>query len=610
MGKIIQLDEQISNMIAAGEVVENMASVIKELLENSIDANATDIKIALKDSGLKMIKVEDNGDGMDESDIKMAFKRHATSKIKTHHDLHHIGSLGFRGEALPSIASVAKVTLESSLNKAPGHQAIIENGHLKGIHKGRALKGTSIIVENLFYNTPARLKHLKSEQRELALLLDYVNKLALSHPYIAFELSNNQKILLKTKGDGNHLKILNSIYALEIIKNMVPFENANQYFKIRGYLTKPAYNRSSNQHMHIITNKRIIKNKRLIHAIKAGYDTYLPMHKSPIIFLEVEVDPIMLDVNIHPQKLEVKFSEQHSLEHLITSTINDRLRQENLIPKTYKTPKLKNQTQETQTAFDMRDQENQTQKVSNESPHKDVTSPQDSNDETHPYDSDIKTYTDEFTPPKTVRETPPDTVKNIPRTDRLPYLEYIGQYSGTYLLFQNENGLYIIDQHAAAERIRYENYLDKMSNPTSSTQRLLTPIELYLSNNEVQAYETYKPQLEYFGLKTKQHDSNTLHITSIPTWFKKNLETDYAESMIKYLLNDTTLSIDKIINQLAKDLSCKHSIRANKHINHGEVDVLIKDLNRVKNPFTCPHGRPTIIEISLNELETRFKRVQ
>lgn len=612
MGKIIQLDEQISNMIAAGEVVENMASVIKELLENSIDANATVIHVRLKESGFKSIKVEDNGDGMDKSDMQIAFKRHATSKIKTHHDLHHITSLGFRGEALPSIASVSKIILESSTDNQPGHKVIIDSGVMSKITKGHAVKGTSITVENLFYNTPARLKHLKSEQRELAYVLDYVNKLALSHPFIAFELSNNQKVLLKTNGDGNHLKILNSIYALDIIKNMVAFENSNQYFGVRGYLCKPAYNRSSNQHIHIITNTRIIKNKKIVNAIKEGYRTYLPMHKSPIIFLEIKVDPIMLDVNIHPQKLEVKFTEQQSLETLISTTIKSHLEKENLIPSiakktahSFKEPA--NQIQENFSANNSFEAPPIDHSLEKENITHDDAISKHTPDETH-YQGH-----NEDTSHTKVNETPrfeksQDDSKQV--NNRLPMLNYIGQYSGTYLLFQNEEGLYIIDQHAAAERIRYEKYLYKMSHPEKETQSLITPIELHLSNDEVMAYDTFKDKLHSFGLNTTHHNSTTLHIHTIPTWFKKGLESDYAESMVKYILNDATLSIEKIIDQLAKDLSCKHSIRANKYINRNEVDVLIEDLKKAENPFTCPHGRPTIIQISLHELETRFKRVQ
>lgn len=603
MGKIIQLDEKLSNMIAAGEVVENMASVIKELLENAIDAGSDVITITLRESGLSSIEVSDNGEGMDEDDLKNAFKRHATSKIKTHHDLHHIGSLGFRGEALPSIASVSKMTVESSTTNQPGHKIELEHGTITAFTKGRAKKGTTVSVDSLFYNTPARLKHLRSEQRELSHIVDYVNKIALSHPDIAFELRNNNKRLLKTTGDGDRLRILHEIYPLEIIKNMVPFRNKNQYFEISGYLAKPAYHRSSNQHMSIATNRRIIKNKRLVNAIREGYRTYLPMHKSPIVFMEIDVDPILIDVNIHPQKLEVKFSEQHSLESLIASTIQATLKQENLIPSAKKDPYPERQ-------------ESTQQKIRFTEPKETAsTGPETAQPSQESAPATTYRQSENEIPPRdasAVQDTPSlyETLC-VKKSDRaFPEIEYIGQYLGTYLLFQSEEGLYIMDQHAAAERIRYERYLQRMSTDPGTKQMLLAPLELHLSSDEVAAYETYKDTLTSFGLKTSLKDHASLNIEAVPGWFRRNLEHEYAESMVRHLLADESLSIATIIDQLAKDLACKHSIRANKYLSRSEVDTLLKDLKNADNPFTCPHGRPTLITITVRELETMFKRVQ
>ncbi len=615
MGKIRQLDESLSNMIAAGEVVENMASVIKELLENAIDANAKAITITLKESGLSMIRISDDGDGMDKEDLDMAFKRHATSKIKTHHDLHHIVSLGFRGEALPSIASVSNMTIESSADGKNGHKIVLKNGAIIERHKGQPKQGTTISVENLFYNTPARLKHLKSEQRELSFIVDYVNKIALSHPHIAFTLSNDNKTLLKTSGDGNVLKILHEIYPLDIIKNMVPFNHKNQYFKIEGYLAKPAYNRSSNQHMTVITNHRIIKNKKLLNAIKTGFDTYLPMHKNPIVYLEITVDPIFIDVNIHPQKLEVKFSEQHSLEALITATINDTLRGEDLIPTTKKT--MRPSSQASQVSFEgvNDNQDKPTHQNDDAATLKEDRVPFQSEatqapniEASHPHPTKPQSTKSQDTFPANQFHQTPNQKSSLKK--RLPDLEYIGQYLGTYLLFQNKEGLYIMDQHAAAERIRYERYKHAMSQTDGSTQELLSPIELHLSSGEVIAFDTYKEKLNAYGLDITQKDRSTLLIHRIPTWFRKNMEQVYAEIMVKTLLNEDQLSVGLLIDQLAKDLSCKHSIRANKYLNRNEVDVLLKDLHETDNPFTCPHGRPTIINLSVRELETMFKRVQ
>ena len=272
MGKIIQLDESLSNLIAAGEVVQNMASVVKELVENSIDANSAIIKIDLLESGLNEIKVTDDGDGMSKEDMKMSIKRHATSKIKTSHDLFHISSLGFRGEAIPSIASVSHLEIISSEGDS-GYRIFLLKGEIKESEEYAPRKGTSISVRYLFYNTPARLKHLKATNTELSHIVDYINKIALSHPQIAFSLTNDSKTIFKSTGSGNLLKVLSNIYSIEIIKNMVPFEGKNQYFQLSGYLTKPIFNRSNRNHITVIANNRMIKNNKIVYAVIEAYNT-------------------------------------------------------------------------------------------------------------------------------------------------------------------------------------------------------------------------------------------------------------------------------------------------------------------------------------------------
>ena len=567
MGKIIQLDTHLSNMIAAGEVVENMASVIKELMENSIDAQAQSIQVHLFEYGLKSIQVIDDGEGMDALDLKMAFNRHATSKIKAAHDLYRIQSLGFRGEALPSIASVSKVTIESSQSDAPGQRLIIENNTILEKTIGAPRKGTSILVEKLFYNTPARLKHLKSEHKELSAIIDYVNKMALSHPNIRFLLTHDSKPLFQTSGDLNILKILNQIYPLEIIKNMVSFTNQNQYFKITGYLTKPAYTRSTRNHISLFINQRIVKNNALMQAVNLGYDTYLPKQKYPIVYMNIDVDPLFIDVNIHPQKLEVKLTEQKNLEQLIITTIKSHLEKEDLIPNVKKEV---------------------TQPI--EYPSLDLQTTQDS--------SEPLTYED-----VKVEET---TVQ-LPK--KLPYLEYIGQYEGTYLLFQSDEGLFLIDQHAAAERIRYERYLESMKAESKTRQALMVPLTLPLSNQEVIALKSSQAMIEDFGLKIDFNDDGRLNIYEIPSWFKNQDVETYAEHMVRQILTEDTISQVKLVDQLAKDLACKHSIKANKYLTKAEVHKLLNDLNQTNNPYTCPHGRPTIIKFTRTEIEKLFKRI-
>ena len=573
MGKIIQLDTHLSNMIAAGEVVENMASVIKELMENAIDAQASSIQIHLRNYGLTSIQIIDDGEGMDASDLTMAFKRHATSKIKTSHDLYRIASLGFRGEALPSIASVAKITIESSPNAEHGHRLIIQNGSVTHQDIGPPRKGTAIKVEQLFYNTPARLKHLKSEQKELSFIVDYVNKTALAHPHIRFQLTHDQKTLFQTSGDGNILKILHEIYPLEIIKNMISFEAKNQYFDISGFLCKPAYTRSTRQQIALYVNHRIIKNNALLHAVVSGYSTYLPKHKYPIVYMNINVDPLFIDVNIHPQKLEVKLTEQKNLEQLIIETIDTHLSKENLIPqikKEYEPAKHPRSFNFDEASDKIVEESKQT--------------------------SYLETS-----------EHPPSSV--LESTQKLPYLEYIGQYEGTYLLFQSEQGLYLIDQHAAAERIRYEQYYHAMQTDTKHVQPLMIPLTIPLSNQEMIALKDAKSIIENIGLTIDLSDSQQLIIHEIPNWFLKGDEADYAERMVRHVLHKDQISVGELIDQLAKDLACKHSIKANHYITTHEVQALLKALKQTKNPFTCPHGRPTIIQFQRTEIEKMFKRI-
>ena len=577
MKHIIQLDEALSNMIAAGEVVENMASVVKELVENALDAESTKIEVMLEDYGLKTIRVSDNGTGILSSELPLAFKRHATSKIRTHHDLYHIASLGFRGEALPSIASVSHLTIESSTESGQGRKLALKNGRTIEDVSSSLERGTIVTVKNLFYNTPARLKHLRSEQRELAFILEHMNKIALSHAHVSFHVVHNQRTLLKTTGDQDYKKIFYQIYDLDVTKNLVPFNASNMYFKISGYLAKPAYNRSQRQHVILIVNKRIIKNNRLVQAVLEGYKSYLPIGKYPIIYLEIKTDPLLIDVNIHPQKLEVKFTEETTLSLLIKETIEKTLRAQDLVARVHKTPEAKKDLNP-QLDFSSQVEE---EEVSYQNTSLDLS------------------------------EEPPSK-PSIPakETAKIPTLEYIGQALGTYLLFQNDQGFYLIDQHAAEERIRYEKYLHHIDQKAYPKRTLLVPLSWHLATHEVIAYQSVKTALESFGLMTSLENNKSLKITSVPDWIPENQEEWFAENILKEALNEKTLDKKQFLDQLAIDLACKHSIKANHFITKDEVNHLIKDLNKTKNPYHCPHGRPTMIHFTQYELEKLFKRVQ
>ena len=590
MGKIIQLDESLSNLIAAGEVVENMASVVKELVENSIDANSTIIKIDLLESGLNEIKVTDDGDGMSKEDMKMSVKRHATSKIKTSHDLFHISSLGFRGEAIPSIASVSHLEIISSEGDS-GYRIFLLKGEIKESEEYAPRKGTSISVRYLFYNTPARLKHLKATNTELSYIVDYINKIALSHPQIAFSLTNDNKTIFKSTGSGNLLKVLSNIYSIEIIKNMIPFEGKNQYFQLSGYLTKPVFNRSNRNHITVIANNRMIKNNKIVYAINEAYKTYLPVGKYPILFIKIDLDPLLIDVNVHPQKLEVKFTEERMLLSLIKNTINEKLKSLQLIPE-MKEKRVDNVKYET---LNLKSSENEKPSLVKE---------------------DFVNYISNLVDKKKEKESnhkeePLRKVEIIEEKEsaKLPRLEYIGQYLGTYLIAQNEDGLFIIDQHAAAERVRYENYYNRMANVKIETYELIIPITLDLSNKEVIELKGLLDKFIPLGINLEINQMQTIDITKVPTWFVEGYERIYTEEIVKFILDGKNTGIMDVKDSLAKSLSCKHSIKANKFINKNEVDKLFHDLENCENPYTCPHGRPTIIKFTKDEIEKLFLRI-
>ena len=331
MGKISVMSEDLANKIAAGEVVERVVNVVKELTENSVDAGANEIKINLIDSGVKEITVIDNGCGMDEVDAKEAFSRHATSKLKTLEDLFYINSLGFRGEALPSIAAISMVNLKTC-DGVTGTEVTIDGGVIKSICSSDLLKGTRITVKNLFYNTPVRLKYLRNLYTELANITEYVNKMALSFPNIRFVLTNNDKMILNTDGKGNLLKVIANIYDYDVAKKMIEINAFNDDYKITGYIGYPEIARSSKSNIITLVNDRVIKNYELNKTIKECYHTYIPESKNPIVVLKIETDPILIDVNVHPTKMDIKFSKMDSLKELLTNSITQKLKTYNLIP--------------------------------------------------------------------------------------------------------------------------------------------------------------------------------------------------------------------------------------------------------------------------------------
>lgn len=589
MSRIKVMDELLSNKIAAGEVVEKVVSIVKELVENSIDAKATMIKVDLKEAGLREITVTDNGIGMDKNDAQLAFQRHATSKLYTDDDLFNINSLGFRGEALPSIAAVSDVVLKTCQDDV-GTQIHIKGGKILENKPSEGRIGTQITVTNLFYNTPARLKHLSSPYAELANVTEYVNKMALSYPKVKFILTNDEKELLNTDGSGNLLKVIKSIYGLDIAKKMLPIEISNDDYEVSGYISLPEVNRSSRNHMTVLVNGRVIKNQYLNRIINDAYFSFKEDTRYPIVVIKITADPILVDVNIHPSKQDIKFSNFEDLKNMISEVINKTIRSKLLIPKievkeqptvNYENLSLNLERNSISEEPSLLDKQKLTNLVN--------------------FNYEPNNELDNEEEPSYIEERPKET---------LPELYPIGLALGTYIVCENEKGIYLIDQHAAQERINYEKNSYLLAHPNNDVISPLIPMIIELPNNEfiiakekLDIIKSYNIDIEEFGI-------NSFRVISHPTWFPKGNEEKIVRRIIEEIVNKgKDFSLAKFNNSLAALISCKMSVKANTRITKEAQEEIINELRKCNNPFNCPHGRPTIINFSTYEIEKMFKRV-
>ena len=465
MSKIRVMSELLSNKIAAGEVVEKVVSIVKELVENSVDASSTSIKIDLKEAGLREIVVTDDGIGMDKDDALLAFQRHATSKLYTDDDLFTINSLGFRGEALPSIAAVSDVELKTCFGEA-GTFIHIKGGKVLENKSSEARKGTKIKVTNLFFNTPARLKHLSSPYSELANVTEYVNKMSLSYPNIKFVLTNDEREILNTDGSGNLLKVIKSIYGLDVAKKMLEINISNDDYEVSGYISLPEVNRSSRNHMTVLVNGRVVRNQVLNKVINDSYSSFKEDTRYPIVVLKINTDPSLIDVNIHPSKQDIKFSNFEDLKNLISSAIIDTIKTKLLIPK-IEIPKIEEPKYEN-IALDL--ERNIISDIDTREDKARLTNLVNFN-----YEANNELDNEEITDDTYIEELP---------TEKLPELYPIGLALGTYIVCENEKGIYLIDQHAAEERINYEKNYYLLSHPTNDTISPLVPIIITLPVSE------------------------------------------------------------------------------------------------------------------------------
>lgn len=644
MGKIKELETSLANKIAAGEVVERPSSVVKELLENAIDAQATEINIEVEQSGVSSIRVVDNGTGIAQEDLGLVFHRHATSKIVADDDLFHIRTLGFRGEALASISSVAKVTLKTCTDNENGHEIYAEDGKIIHQKPAKAKKGTDIQVDSLFYNTPARLKYIKSLYTELGKITDIVNRMAMSHPEIRISLVSDGKKLLSTNGSGRTNEVMAEIYGMKVAKDLVHISGDTSDYHLEGFVAKPEHSRSNKHYISIFINSRYIKNFVLNKAILEGYHTLLTIGRFPICYINIQMDPILVDVNVHPTKLEVRLSKEDQLYDLIVTKIREAFKDKIFIPQndlnhapkknkvleTFEQQKINFEKQQSQigetSAPYVHDQKDKNHDVESHKNNLDSTSS--TNNESTEVSNELHNYIDdsylqsqkevlfdmeqntsnEYEISNQQSNDIKGTVSQTPHR-RVPYMEIVGQVHGTYIIAQNENGMFMIDQHAAQERIKYEYFREKIGEVTNEVQNLLIPLTFHFSKDEQMIIDQYKDELDKVGVHLEHFGGHDYIVNSYPVWFPKEEAEEIIKDMIELVLKHKSVDVKKIREDAAIMMSCKKSIKANHYLKNNEMADLIDQLREAEDPFTCPHGRPIIINFSNYELEKLFKRV-
>ncbi|KGR72326.1 DNA mismatch repair endonuclease MutL [Streptococcus phocae subsp. salmonis] len=634
MSKIIELPEVLANQIAAGEVVERPASVVKELVENAIDAKSSQITIEIEESGLKMIQITDNGQGMSQEDLPLSLRRHATSKIKTQSDLFRIRTLGFRGEALPSIASISKITIKTAVERA-SHGSVLTatGGKIDRLEPASTPTGTKIKVESLFYNTPARLKYMKSLQSELAHIVDVTNRLSLAHPEIAFTLISDGKPLTQTSGTGDLKRAIAGIYGLTTAKKMISISNADLDFEVGGFVSLPELTRANRNYITILINGRYIKNFLLNRAILDGYGSKLMVGRFPIVVLDIQIDPYLADVNVHPTKQEVRISKEKELMSLISSAISDSLQEQSLIPdalenlaksstrssfkpeqtsltlqsyQTYDPFSPNNQTVTTtevseSSQLDFQSLDNQQDSTAQEARVKHAVRPEgEVNHQEHP-DIDV-----------TNKQKLSQMLERLDQEEQsvFPELDYFGQMHGTYLFAQGKDGLFIIDQHAAQERVKYEYYRDKIGEVDNSLQQLLMPYLFEFSGSDFLNLQEKMQLLNDVGIYLEPYGENTFILREHPVWMAESEIESGVYEMCDMLLLTNDVSVKTYRAELAIMMSCKRSIKANHRLDDYSARNLLMQLAQCKNPYNCPHGRPVLINFSKADMEKMFRRIQ
>lgn len=629
MSNITKLPEILANQIAAGEVIERPASVVKELVENSIDAGSTQIVVEVEDSGLKKVQVTDNGEGIAQSDVALSLERHATSKIKHQADLFRIRTLGFRGEAIPSIASISYVTIKTATANEPhGTLLVAKGGKIEKQEPISTPIGTKITVEDLFYNTPARLKYMKSLPSELAHIIDVVNRLSLAHPEVAFTLFNDGRQLTTTSGTGDLRQAIAGIYGLNTARKMIDISCSDLDFEVSGYVSLPELTRANRNYMTILMNGRYIKSFLLNRSILDGYGSKLMVGRFPIAVIDIQIDPYLADVNVHPTKQEVRISKEKELTLLIKTAIADRLREYDLIPDALDNlakSSIRKISKSEQTVFPL----SSTNVSYSEDFHHRLTQ-SDTIDEQPLQLFQVSDKKASFKHAKRLETELSDQnethlvldfknktkmnklIKNLDNEEAstFPEIDYFGQMHGTYLFAQGKEGLYIVDQHAAQERVKYEYYRDNIGEVNNSSQQLLMPILFEFSKSDFINLQDKMTLLNQVGIRLEPYGHNVFILREHPIWMKEEeIETAVYE-MCDMLLLTNEVSIKKYRLELAIMMSCKRSIKANHVLDDNSARQLLAQLAHCKNPYNCPHGRPVLVHFTKADMEKMFRRIQ
>ena len=706
MGKINILSAELSNKIAAGEVVERPSSVVKELVENSIDAGSTNIKVIIKEFGIQQIRIIDNGSGISNDDLARAFLRHATSKISADYDLFHIETLGFRGEALASISSVSKVTIKSCAGEAQGKMLVLEGGKVVSEEYYAPIKGTDLSVENLFYNTPARLKYLRNPHTEQANITNIIHKFALSYPNVAFELHVDGKITFKTYGDGDVHKILSKIYNMGVARNMIEFSGNNDDYKVFGYISVPEETRASKNYINIFINGRYIKNYGIQNAIIDAYGTLLMINRYPLCVINIGMNPILLDVNVHPTKQEVRLSKEAELIRLIKEVIAERLsnytyipqgmnnvltkkekakiekinfldeldnkfgdvEDKNIFSEEKKEPEVdlevelsfpdtqeevashviqedellfggdlltnsheeKTSVQSKENTFNQR---SKTQRIKSDLPDLSYSShPRDNRNKfgDKPTKKEIENFMN-FSKKEdntSYDDRTEKVVSNVVKDDShfneikdakivqdddtkvrtLPDLKVLAQIFKTYILSEADNKLFLIDQHAAAERYNYEKLQREFIERKNYKKQMLIPLMFDFSVEEAAEVRNNLEKFEELGIVFEEFGDNSYVVREFPGWIEED-EEQMIKIIVEKVLRNNNITFNELRNDAIAMASCKMSIKANQVLTDVEMNKVISDLYECKNPFTCPHGRPIITKMEKKDLEKMFKRI-